>query len=100
MTLPTPGTAESTMSAWPPPGRRGTDHEQERPVARLEADPHVVAEHVRRRLGGDEVGDQDRVVQAVERQVGASREHSPPRAGDGSDQRTGCDRDARGGPDR
>ena len=76
-------------------GAQRTDPQRQRARAGLEGHVDGAVQHVRGRAGGDQVGDQHRVVQAVERQVGARGEHADDAAEDRADERPGGDRNGR-----
>ncbi len=95
ITLPTPGTAASPTSARPPPATQRSDAEVERARRRRERDVDRLVGDVGGCARGDDVGDEHRVVEPVERQVGARGEHPDDAAQHRADERAGGDRDAR-----
>ena len=76
-------------------GAQRADAQRQRARTGLEGHVDGPVQHVRGRAGGDQVGDQHRVVEAVQRQVGARGEHPDDAAQDRADERAGGDRDGR-----
>ena len=87
MTLPTPGTAGVDDQRLAAARAQRPDAQEQRAVAGLEVDVDGGGPHVRGRARGDQVGDEDGVVEAVERQVGAGGEHADHAAQHRADER-------------
>ena len=74
-TLPTPGQVAVGQQLLRPVGAQVGDAQLEALVVGGDHDAHVAVAGVHRRVGGDGVGEQDGVVEAVDRALGAGGEH-------------------------